>query len=82
LLERGRQRQTLVVQSMADFKRGGNDSGWWVLKSGYRLPSDEDLRGMLTPEEVCAAQSVTPIQTRRTLRSFPLLPVKAAICVQ
>jgi hypothetical protein len=67
---------------MADFKRGGNDSGWWVLKSGYRLPSDEDLRGMLTPEEVCATQSVTTIHTRHTQQSFPLLLVKAVICVQ
>lgn len=49
---------------MSEFKRGGNDSGWWVLKSSFRMPTDEDLRGMLTPEDVwctCYTFSIVPL---------------------
>eukprot|EP01134_Creolimax_fragrantissima_P006322 CFRG6322T1 len=46
------------LKACSDFKRGGNDSGWWVLKSGHRLQPEEELRAQVTPEEVCAYESM------------------------
>lgn len=38
----------------ADFRRTGIDCNWWVLKSDFRLPSEEEMRAMVTPEQTCA----------------------------
>lgn len=32
----------------------GVDCNWWVLKSDFRLPSEEEMRAMVTPEQTCA----------------------------
>ncbi|KAL6063601.1 Transcription initiation factor TFIID subunit 1 [Balamuthia mandrillaris] len=46
------------LKDCADFQRGGDDSGWWTVKEGFELPSEEDLRKMLAPEKVCAYESM------------------------
>lgn len=38
----------------ADFRRTGVDCNWWVLKQDFRLPSEEEMRAMVTPEQTCA----------------------------
>jgi len=38
----------------ADFRRTGADCNWWVLKADFRLPSEEEMRAMVTPEQTCA----------------------------
>ncbi|RDD46850.1 Transcription initiation factor TFIID subunit 1 [Trichoplax sp. H2] len=38
----------------ADFKRTGDHSNYWILKPDFRLPSEEELRDMVTPEQACA----------------------------
>ena len=38
----------------ADFRRTGADCNWWVLKTEFRLPSEEEMRAMVTPEQTCA----------------------------
>lgn len=38
----------------ADFKRTGMDSNWWVLKSDFRLPTEEEIRAAVSPEQCCA----------------------------
>lgn len=42
----------------ADFKRTGVDSNWWVLNSSFRLPTEEEMREMVTPEQCCAYYSM------------------------
>ena len=32
----------------------GYDSGSWVLRSDIRLPTEEEMRVMVTPEQTCA----------------------------
>ncbi len=46
------------LKDCADFQRGGDDSGWWTVKKNYELPSEDDLRSKLTPETVCAYESM------------------------
>uniref|UniRef100_A0A8B9ZKF6 Transcription initiation factor TFIID subunit n=1 Tax=Anas platyrhynchos TaxID=8839 RepID=A0A8B9ZKF6_ANAPL len=42
----------------ADFKRTGMDSNWWVLKPDFRLPTEEEIRAMVSPEQCCAYYSM------------------------
>ena len=32
----------------------GADCNWWVLKHDFRLPTEEEMRAMVTPEQTCA----------------------------
>ncbi|XP_036599586.1 transcription initiation factor TFIID subunit 1-like [Trichosurus vulpecula] len=48
----------------SDFHRTGTYFNWWVLKAGFRLPSEEELRVMLTPEKCCALYSMLAAQQR------------------
>ncbi|XP_068944319.1 uncharacterized protein C19orf84 homolog [Petaurus breviceps papuanus] len=48
----------------SDFHRTGTCFNWWVLKSGFRLPREEELRLMLTPEKCCALYSMLAAQQR------------------
>ena len=36
------------------FNNIGDHSNYWILKSDFRLPSEEELRDMVTPEQACA----------------------------
>ena len=39
----------------ADFRRTGKmDANWWLLKDDVRLPSEEEIRAMVTAEQCCA----------------------------
>uniref|UniRef100_A0A8C0IPK0 Transcription initiation factor TFIID subunit 1 n=1 Tax=Chelonoidis abingdonii TaxID=106734 RepID=A0A8C0IPK0_CHEAB len=48
----------------ADFKRTGMDSNWWVLKSDFRLPTEEEIRAMVSPEQCCAYYSMIAAEQR------------------
>ncbi|XP_053607515.1 transcription initiation factor TFIID subunit 1 isoform X2 [Plodia interpunctella] len=48
----------------ADFKRTGLDSNWWVLKPDFRLPSEEEIRAMVSPEQCCAYFSMAAAEQR------------------
>ncbi|EHB13472.1 Transcription initiation factor TFIID subunit 1 [Heterocephalus glaber] len=48
----------------ADFKRTGTDSNWWVLKSDFRLPTEEEIRAMVSPEQCCAYYSMIAAEQR------------------
>ncbi|XP_072463902.1 transcription initiation factor TFIID subunit 1-like [Notamacropus eugenii] len=48
----------------SDFHRTGMYFNWWVLKAGFRLPSEDELRVMLTPEKCCALYSMMAAQQR------------------
>uniref|UniRef100_A0A3Q3KDS3 Transcription initiation factor TFIID subunit 1 n=1 Tax=Monopterus albus TaxID=43700 RepID=A0A3Q3KDS3_MONAL len=48
----------------ADFKRTGMDSNWWVLKPDFRLPTEEEIRAMVSPEQCCAYYSMVVAEQR------------------
>ncbi|XP_067903597.1 transcription initiation factor TFIID subunit 1 isoform X2 [Heterodontus francisci] len=48
----------------ADFKRTGMDSNWWVLKPDFRLPTEEEIRAMVSPEQCCAYYSMLAAEQR------------------
>ncbi|XP_039293213.1 transcription initiation factor TFIID subunit 1 [Nilaparvata lugens] len=48
----------------ADFKRTGLDSNWWVIKPDFRLPTEEEIRAMVSPEQCCAYFSMISAEQR------------------
>ena len=42
----------------------GYETGWWVLRQDFRLPSDEEIRSMITPEQVCTYHSMLASEHR------------------
>lgn len=46
------------------FSLSGYDSGSWVLKPDCRLPTDEELRALVTPEQACAYYSMCAAEQR------------------
>ena len=52
------------LKQCADFKRTGMDSNWWVLKSNFRLPTEEEIRAAVSPEQCCAYYSMLAAEQR------------------
>ncbi len=52
------------LKQCADFKRTGMDSNWWVLKADFRLPSEDEIRAMVSPEACCAYYSMLSAEQR------------------
>ncbi len=54
----------------SDFKRtgvqkhSGFDPNWWILKENSRLPTEDELRAMITPEQCCAFYSMLAAEQR------------------
>ncbi|PVD34224.1 hypothetical protein C0Q70_05490 [Pomacea canaliculata] len=48
----------------ADFQRTGMHSNWWVLKKDFRLPSEEEILAMVSPEQCCAWYSMITAEQR------------------
>ncbi|XP_073041493.1 transcription initiation factor TFIID subunit 1-like isoform X4 [Primulina eburnea] len=46
------------LKNCADFQRGANGHFLWVMKLNFRIPLEEELRRMVTPENVCAYESM------------------------
>ncbi|KAG0348981.1 hypothetical protein BG004_003143 [Podila humilis] len=46
------------LKEFAEFQRKGNNTGYWKLKASTPLPSEEDIRKMVTPEMVCLYESM------------------------
>ena len=42
----------------------GYESGSWVLRSDVRLPTEEEIRAMVTPEQACAFFSMLSAEQR------------------
>ena len=42
----------------------GMDSNWWVIKPDFRLPSEEEIRAMVSPEQCCAYYSMLAAEQR------------------
>ncbi|KAF9939086.1 hypothetical protein BGZ65_011577 [Modicella reniformis] len=41
------------LKEFAEFQRKGNNTGFWKLKASVPLPSEEEIRKLVTPEMVC-----------------------------
>lgn len=52
------------LKQCADFKRTGMDSNYWVIKPDFRLPSEEEIRAMVSPEQCCAYFSMIAAEQR------------------
>ncbi|KAJ8298033.1 hypothetical protein KUTeg_024564 [Tegillarca granosa] len=48
----------------ADFKRTGMDSNWWVIKPDFRLPTEDEMRAMVSPEQCCGYYSMLAAEQR------------------
>ncbi|KAM4620824.1 transcription initiation factor TFIID subunit 1 isoform 5-T5 [Polymixia lowei] len=46
------------------FYRAGMDSNWWVLKPDFRLPTEEEIRAMVSPEQCCSYYSMLVAEQR------------------
>lgn len=52
------------LKQCADFKRTGMDSNFWVIKPDFRLPSEEEIRAMVSPEQCCGFFSMIAAEQR------------------
>lgn len=54
------------LKQCAEFTRSttGPDSNYWMIKEDFRLPSKEEVLGMLTPEMCCAHYSMQAAEQR------------------
>ena len=52
------------LKPCAEFHRTGPDSNWWVLKSGFRLPTEDEIRSMVEPEQCVAYYSMAAAEQR------------------
>lgn len=48
----------------------GMDSNWWVLKPDFRLPTEEEIRAMVSPEQCCAYYSMLVAEQRLKVTLF------------
>jgi hypothetical protein len=49
----------------SDFRRNGKtDANWWILKEEVRLPTEEEIRTMVSPEQCCAFYSMCAAEQR------------------
>jgi len=45
------------------------DSNWWVLKPDFRLPTEEEIRAMVSPEQCCAYYSMIAAEQRLKVKA-------------
>ncbi|CAF0755218.1 unnamed protein product [Didymodactylos carnosus] len=48
----------------ADFKRTGVHCNWWVLRNDFRIPTEEEIRQLVSPEHCCAFYSMQAAEQR------------------
>lgn len=46
------------LKEVAEFQRGGSESGWWIRKATWQPPKESDLQQMVHPEEICAFEKM------------------------
>ncbi|KAL3694992.1 hypothetical protein R1sor_008643 [Riccia sorocarpa] len=46
------------LKHCADLQKGSGGEMWWVMRRNFRIPSEEELRRMVTPEMVCTYESM------------------------
>ena len=48
----------------------GIDCNWWVLKNDFRLPTEEEMRALVSPEQCCAYYSMLAAEQRLKVYKF------------
>lgn len=48
----------------------GMDSNWWVVKPDFRLPTEEEMRAMVSPEQCCGYFSMLAAEQRLKVGEF------------
>ena len=56
--------QHLNFQLCTFFPRTGHDSNWWVIKTNFRLPTEDEIRSMVSPEQCCSYFSMIAAEQR------------------
>ena len=51
----------------------GVDCNWWVLKNDFRLPSEDEMRALVTPEQCCGYLSMQAAEQRLKVSSSPVI---------
>lgn len=46
------------LKHCADLQRGSSGQLYWIMRRNFRIPLEEELRRMVTPENVCAYESM------------------------
>ena len=57
----------------------GMDSNWWVLKPDFRLPNEEEMRSLVSPEQCCAWYSMITAEQRLKVGSCHQFHMKLEI---
>ena len=57
-------RQRTTSEKLTRLVPPGMDSNWWVLKPDFRLPTEEEIRAMVSPEQCCAYYSMLVAEQR------------------
>ena len=52
------------LKPCAEFHRTGHDSNWWVIKTNFRLPTEDEIRSMVSPEQCCSYFSMIAAEQR------------------
>ena len=52
------------LKEYAEFRRGGNETGAWFMRKDVTFLSDAELAAMVTPEQVCAYESMLAARQR------------------
>ena len=42
----------------------GTDSNWWVIKPDFRLPTEEEMRAMVSAEQCCSYYAMISAEQR------------------
>jgi len=48
----------------------GYENGWWVLREDFRLPTTDELRSLISPEQVCSYLSMLAAEHRLKVRNL------------
>jgi Protein of unknown function (DUF3591)/Bromodomain/Zinc knuckle len=75
------------LKDVAEFKRGGDFSGWWIMKPDVSLPPEDEIRALASPEAACGYESMLVGAERLSMFgithfSSPLAFLQAAGLVQ
>lgn len=52
------------------------DCNWWVLKNDFRLPSEDEMRALVTPEQCCAYLSMQAAEQRLKVGILAIMPTR------
>lgn len=57
------------------------DSNWWVIKPDFRLPTEEEIRAMVSPEQCCAYFSMIAAEQRLKVGTPTLISIRSSFSV-